>query len=199
MTAYIFQQIAQKSKFEGIDSATRQRDARTWFRSAAQEVSSVNTNQLMNDKKNLVNKMNEESIGSMYMFSYNPKHEKTLPHYDMFPLIFPIGMKNNGFLGMNLHYLPPVLRATLMNNLYETLNNKKYDNTTKLKISYELLNAAGRFKEFKPCIKRYLFSHVVSNFQYVSPEDWDKAIMLPTERFVGKSKDKVWADSMSKI
>lgn len=192
MTAYIFQQIAQKGKFEGIDSAIRQRDARTWFRNAAQEVSSVNTRRLMNDKKNLTNRMTEESIGSMYMFSYNPKHKETLPHYDIFPLIFPIGMKNDGFLGINLHYLPPVLRAILMNHLYETINNKKYDSTTKLKISYELLNGYAKFNYFKPCVKHYLLDYVSGSFLYVEPSNWDIALMLPTERFKKQSKELVW-------
>ena len=192
MTAYIFQQIAQKGKFEGIDSSIRQRDARTWFRNAAQEVSSVNTRRLMNDKKNLTNRITEESIGSMYMFSYNPKHKETLPHYDVFPLIFPIGIMNDGFLGINLHYLPPVLRAILMNRLYETLNNKKYDSTTKLKLSYELLNGYAKFNYFKPCVKHYLLDYVSGSFLYVEPTNWDIALMLPTERFRKQSKELVW-------
>jgi hypothetical protein len=143
--------------------------------------------------------MSPASRGQMFMFFYDPKTKSSLPYYDRFPLIFPINFYKDGFLGINLHYIPPYTRAKLMDSLYSTINNNKYDNTTKLRINYELLNGVGRFNEFKPCIKRYLFSHVVSNFQYVSPDDWDKAIMLPTERFVGKSKDKVWADSMSKI
>jgi hypothetical protein len=195
--AYIFQKLSKQAGKANI-SQKDVADAREWFRNEASNIKSVNTNRLMQSAFDSP-QMSPASIGQMFMFFYDPKTKDSLPYYDRFPLIFPISFYKDGFLGINLHYIPPYTRAKLMDSLYSTINNKKYDSTTKLRISYELLNAAGRFKEFKPCIKRYLFSHVVSNFQYVSPEDWDKAIMLPTERFVGKSKDKVWTDSMSKI
>lgn len=192
MTAYIFQEIAKNNKFRSGNIVSRQESARLWYRKKASEISSVNTSRLMNDKKNLVNVINEESIGSMYMFVYDPKHKQTLPHYDTFPLVFPIDLKSNGFLGINLHYLPPVLRASLMNNLYETINNKKYDSTTRLKISYQLLSGYSKFKYFEPCIKHYLYNYVNSNYLLVEPVNWDIALMLPTERFQKQSKDAVW-------
>ena len=195
--AYIFQKLSKQASRANI-SQNDIADSREWFRTQANNIKSVNAKKLMQTSFDSP-QMSPASIGHMFMFFYDPKTKGTLPYYDRFPLIFPINFYKDGFLGINLHYIPPYTRAKLMDSLYSTINNKKYDSTTKLKINYELLNAAGRFKEFKPCVKRYLFSHVVSNFQYVSPEDWDKAIMLPTERFVGKSKDKVWADSMSKI
>jgi hypothetical protein len=34
---------------------------------------------------------------------------------------------------------------------------------------------------------------------YVFPSEWDIALFLPTERFVGASKTSVWADSRRKI
>jgi len=87
----------------------------------------------------------------------------------------------------------------LMDALYQTANNDRYDETTKLKISYKILDGAARYKEFKPCIKRYLNSQVQSKFMYVFPSEWDIALFLPTERFVGASKSSVWADSRRKI
>lgn len=124
------------------------------------------------------------SIGQMYMFVYDPKHKATLPFYDMYPLVFPIEFYGDGFLGINLHYLPPLARAALLNNLKKLANNNKYDDSTKLAISYELLKAhAVRFKGFENCIKRYLFSHVRSSFHQVSSSDWDKAVLLPLQRW----------------
>jgi hypothetical protein len=78
---------------------------------------------MMNDKENIVNTIDEKSIGKMYTFFYDPKHKETLPYYDLFPLIFVVGPAAGGFLGINLHYLPPVLRAKLMDSLYQILNN----------------------------------------------------------------------------
>lgn len=123
-------------------------------------------------------------IGGMYMFVYDPKYKDVLPFYDMYPLVFPIEFYGDGFLGINLHYLPPMARANLMSSLKSLSNNNKYNDSTKLSISYELLRAhAIRFKGVDNCIKRYLFSHVRSSFHKVSPSDWDKAVLLPLQRW----------------
>lgn len=199
MASYIFTQLAQRGKAEGIDDSVRQRDARTWFRNAAQDVTSVNRNRMLNDKENVVNTIDEKSIGKMYTFFYDPKHKETLPYYDLFPLIFVVGPAAGGFMGINLHYLPPVLRAKLMDSLYQILNNNKYNDTTKLKVSYQVLSSASRFRYFKPCLKHYLSDHVQSNFLNIEPKNWDAALMLPTEKFRKASAEKVWRESREMI
>ena len=102
-------------------------------------------------------------------------------------------------MGINLHYLPPVLRARLMDALYQTINNSKYNDTTKLKISYDILASASKYKYFKPCIKHYLWDHVRGNYLNIEPTNWDSALMLPTEQFKKASKDKVWRESRGMI
>lgn len=200
MTSYIFQKISQGANINRLDLKTKTREAMNWFRNTASQVKSVNRQRLLNDPDNQTTDISEESIGRMYSFFYDPKHKKTLPYYDMFPLVIVIGPKgNDGFLGMNLHYLPPVLRARLMDNLYQTLNNKKFDSTTKLQINYELLNGASRFKYFKPCVKHYLFTHVKSKYLQIEPKYWDIALMLPTEKFVKEEASDIWNISRSKV
>ena len=199
MTAYVFQQIAQRGRAEGIDNSVRQRDSRTWFRQAAQDVTTVNRNRMMNDKENITSSLDEKNIGQMFMFFYDPKHKDTLPYYDTFPLIFLIGFKEKGFMGINLHYLPPFLRAKLMDSLYETLNNNRYDDSTKLRVSYQILASASRFKYFKPCVKHYLAEHVQSNYLNIEPTNWDSALMLPTEQFKKASSERVWRESRAMV
>lgn len=169
--------------------------AREWYRNQAKKVSKaeVETNKVVKEMKGRA--VNKILVGSMYMYRYDPKHKATLPYYDTFPLVFPINKVQGGFLGLNLHYLPPVLRAKLMDALYAQTNNKKYDETTRLKVSYSVLSAATKFKEFKPTIKHYLDRQVKSRFLLVEPSEWDVALFLPTARFEGASKNKVWADS----
>ncbi len=198
MVAYIFQKIADRGTAAGITD-TNTVDARNWFRASAKKINSVNDKRIMKDKERLTNRMGRYSIGRMYMFYYDPKTKDQLPYWDRFPLIFPIEMYPDGFLGINLHYLPPLLRARLMNALYMTLNNEKFDDTTRLRISYSILKSASRFKFFEPCVKRYLFSHVRSRYYYVAPSEWDMALMLPTERFVGAQKAKVFRESSRMI
>jgi hypothetical protein len=200
MTSYIFQKIAQGANTRGLDLKTKTREAISWFRTTASNVRNVNNERLLNDPKNQVGSISSDSIGKMYSFFYDPKHKETLPYYDTFPLVIVIGPKgNNGFLGLNLHYLPPVLRARLMDNLYQTLNNKKFDSTTKMKINYELLSGASRFRYFKPCVKHYLFDHVKSKYLEIEPRFWDIALMLPTETFVKEEASDVWNISRRQV
>lgn len=195
MSSYIFETLAKRGKAEGIDDSVKRRDARAWFRAASQNVNRVSPSRMMNDKKNIVQSLDVNSIGRMYMFFYDPKFKKELPYYDTFPLIFMIGPAKSGFMGINLHYLPPFYRAKLMDAIYQTINNKKYDDTTKLKINYQILASATKFRFFKPCIKHYLNTHVQSGFLNVEPKNWDSALLLPTERFRKATKDTVWSDS----
>lgn len=126
-------------------------------------------------------------IGRMYFFWYDPKHKKTLPVYDRFPLVFPIERYSDGFLGLNLHYLSQGERAELLGRLLKFKSSPNLTDKTKLKLSYDLLSATKRINtQMRPCIKRYLFSHVRSPFIEVPGTEWDRAIELPVELFVVK-------------
>lgn len=136
-------------------------------------------------------------IGFMYTFAYYAKHDKTLPYWDRYPLIFVINRYDDGFLGINLHYLPPRYRAVLMDKLLDLASDDRYTNKTKLIISYKILNAASQLRLFKPCVKRYLYSQLQSKILKINSDTWEPAIYLPTEKFVRASKTKVWSDSIN--
>ena len=53
-------------------------------------------------------------IGAMYMYFYDPKFKDQLPFYDTFPLVLPFGPAKGGFYGINVHYLPYLLRAKVL-------------------------------------------------------------------------------------
>jgi hypothetical protein len=196
MVSKLFSDILKKGKESGhIPGKTT--DSRNWFRQKAKELGKTNeTTVIRSDESKLTNRL---ALGRMYFFMYDPKHKSTLPYYDTFPLIFPVDRTSDGFYGLNLHYLPLKLRATLMDSLYDVTNNSRYDSTTKLKLSYSILKGAERFKLFKPTFKRYLNKHVRSRFLEVYANEWDMALWLQTEQFVGASKTKVWSDSKAII
>ena len=135
----------------------------------------------------------------MLMYVYDPKTKNKLPYYDTFPLVIPIDIKADGFLGLNLHYLPPSFRAILFDNLYSLLNNTAMDKTTRIMATYEILKGAAKFKAYKPCLKRYLTSHIRSARLTVHPQNWDMVMCLPTARFVKESQLKIWSDSLDII
>jgi len=171
--------------------------ARSWYRDTAKSFKNVNERKLLTgDSTRMVNKIKP---GNMYMFQYDPKYKDTLPFYDRFPLIFPYHVESDRFWGLNLHYLPHRLRAQLMDALYSTVNNQRYDETTKLRMNYKLLKSAAKIKYFEPCVKQYLYSQLNSRFLYVYPSEWDIALFLPLERFSKASKQQVWSNSRQMV
>jgi hypothetical protein len=192
MAASLFDDLLLKGIRSGQVPA-RTSTAREWFREKSKELGKVSETKILRDDVSRLK--NRSVVGKMYFFMYDPKHKKTLPYYDTFPLIFPVDKVDGGFYGLNMHYLPLPLRAKLMDALYDITNNKRYDENTKLRLSYGVLKDAERFKLFKPTFKRYLNSNVRSRFIQIQPSEWDIALFLNTEQFVGASKTKVWADS----
>lgn len=168
-------------------------DARDWFRDKAREIRSVQVESII--RKNPEYNKSTIRPGFMYLFNYDPKYKEELPYYDRFPLVFPFEKTEDGFLGMNLHYIPHLYRARLMDQLYDLTNNTRFDATTKLRASYSMLNSAARYKYFKPCVKRYLISHVRSKFLEIPSNEWDIALFLPLERFTKATKNNVYKDS----
>jgi hypothetical protein len=194
--AIIFDEILSKGIRAGQIPA-KEEQARNWYRDTAKKFKRIDERKLM--RADLDRIRAQPKIGHMYMFYYDAKHKETLPYFDRFPMIFPYKKVKGGFMGINMHYLPHVLRAKLMDSLYDIASNDKYDETTKLRISYNVLNSAAKYKWFKPCIKHYLTSQVRSRFIYVYPAEWDIALFLPLERFDGATKSQVWKDSKKLI
>lgn len=148
-------------------------------------------------KRNLRTITGNPEIGRLYMYVYDPKHKKTLPYYDVFPMVFIMDLYDDGFLGMNMHYLPYLLRARLMEELLKHMKSTRRKGKPEkyLDISYTILKAAGANKYFNPTIKRYLTGHIRSPLAEVLEPEWENAIFLPVEQFRKKNKREVWADS----
>lgn len=134
-------------------------------------------------------------IGRMYTFVYQAKGDGTtaLPHWDRHPMVIPIEYYPDGFLALNLHYLHPKLRIILLNKLESF--SKGSGEQQRLAISYKLLKGASGIKEFKPCIKRYLFSHTKTKFVQIPATEWELAAFMPLASFKGATKDKVYKES----
>ena len=187
--AYLIDRIKSSLAKEGLTPRSNQ--ARAWLQSKIKELK-PNRTSLMRDR----NKLKESSvIGKMYFYFYEPKTKDTMPYYDRFPLVIPIESYNDGFLGLNLHYIAPKYRMALLDKLSVTASNKTYDEKTKLRLNYKYLANASRVFEATPCIKRYLFSQIQSRFLEITADEWDIAALLPMESFVGASTNKVYAES----
>lgn len=195
MPAYIFTDILSKATQQDIKVGTQR--ARQFFRREAKSVRTTPSMVMRPDDRSKLT--SRPTIGRMYFFNYDPKLKRQLPYYDRFPLIFMIGPAEGGFYGINLHYLAPTFRARLMDALYDTVTNQNYDESTRLKISYDILKKTSKFRYFKPCIKHYLANKVQGRFLEVSSNEWDIALFLPVERFEKANKRRVFNDSQRKF
>ena len=197
--AELFSDILAKGIRQGQVPA-RTKGAREWYRKQATAAlgKKITEEELVGtqDKGRAKAQLRGEDVyGSMYFFRYDPKHKATLPYYDTFPCIFPINKVKGGILGLNMHYLPPKMRAVLMDALYKTVSDKRYDENTTLQINYKILNSAANLKFFAPCVKMYLAKHVRSKFIKINASEWDTALFLPVQSFQKAGQQTVWADS----
>lgn len=163
----------------------RTQSARSWIASKVADLKiPTNRSNILNDADRIASKT---FIGRMYFFHYDAKYKDTLPVWDKFPLVIPIEMYSDGFLGLNLHYLDPYNRLALLDRLLDFVNNDKYNDTTRMNLSYDLLNSSRRYKLIEGCVKRYLSSHIRSSVIYIEPDSWETAIFLPTAKMVYKT------------
>ena len=175
---------------------TAVKKSQQWFTSQIRNFATAPTPQKLSTSGNLTSTL---MPGNMYLFFYDPKGKDTLPYYDRFPLVLPFAKTPDGFLGLNFHYLPPILRVRLLDRLMVFKNTKDMSEKTKLKFTYSVISNAAKFDLSKPCIKRYISSHVRSRFSLITPEQWVTAMLLPVERFEKVNKEQVWRDSKDKI
>jgi len=141
-------------------------------------------------------KANQFKIGMMYCFFYDPKTKDDLPYWDKFPVVLVLERYNDGFLGLNLHYLPIKYRMAFLSKLMRFAQLTAEDDIKRMRISYEILNSAKRYAEFRPMLKRYLFGRLRSKLLMIQPNEWDVASMLPLQQFKGARTSTVWKDSM---
>ena len=195
----LFQRLQIQAFRAGITPRTK--ESREWFREKARNLRSINRQELMKEdplKRRAQLKTGRDMIGTMQMFFYDPKTKDTLPYYDKFPLIIVVGPAEGGFYGLNLHYLPPVLRAKFLDALMD-LQSSKTSESARFLITYRKLQSVSKLRYFKPCFKHYLNAHVKSKFSEVPAPEWEIATFLPTAQFRKRNSAKVFYDSRQMI
>jgi hypothetical protein len=192
--AKFLENILNNARLKGITSQKSQ-ESIDWFRKNVRKTAVSSSRIVREEQEHLVNSWTNVGFGQLYFVHYDPKHKKTLPVYDTFPLIIPIHRYKDGFLGMNLHYLPPILRAKLLDELYSTESRTDISARKKFNITYSKLISFSNHALVKPTIKRYLGNHFRSRFVKLPYEQWTAAVFLPVENFEKQSKAQVWNNS----
>jgi hypothetical protein len=171
-----------------------------WFRKAAKSSMVPSREEYIRgfDKDRYRNKGNL-AVGQMVTFYYDPKLKAELPYYDLFPLVVIVDIQPDRIHALNLHYLPPFLRARLLDALMSDMTTQRLGNTTKINIDYPKLKAMAKYKWFRPCYKQYLPSHFRSKLMFIHSTEWLPAVFLPTANFQKKTQAQVWSDSQKKV
>jgi len=138
-------------------------------------------------------------MGGMYCFYYDPKTKEKLDYYDRFPMVLVLDRYADGFLGLNLHYLPFQYRIAFLGKLMKFADLNDAGEIERLRVTYDILTASKSLKAFKPCLKRYLTSHIQSKILAIQSNEWDIAAFLPIQQFKKASAAKVWQESMEEI
>lgn len=134
---------------------------------------------------------NPPPIGSLCHYIYDPKHKETLPVWDRFPLTLIIGWYDDGWLGLNLHYLPLPERAAILDALMKIRVNSKSDKNY-AEVSYQFMRQAVGNKIVAQSVKRYLANHLRSSVVLIDQKDWENVIFLSTQQFQKQTVAEVW-------
>lgn len=147
--------------------------------------------------------------GRMYMFNYrNPISKAKADYYDMYPVVLVMNVyeQKDYFQGLNFHYLPPIYRAELMDQLFQYVMNSgtqgdELSTTIRAKleprINYEFMKKRRNLMSFKPLFKRYNMNNVIGQYLYVPPKAWDFIMMMPLARFRKAGINRVYRDSLT--
>jgi hypothetical protein len=138
-------------------------------------------------------------MGGLYYFVYDPKGKDDMPYYDKFPLVMPLKRESDGFLALNFHYLPVKHRIIFAKKLLPLAIYNDDDEIKRIRITYPILNASSKYREFRPCLKKYLYSHIKSRILAVEPQEWDIAMYLPVHQFKKEQAKTVWQESLQDI
>ena len=168
-----------KTVFDKILDTTTGPKSYNWYRKQVKAMAIPGARALINQGRATI----RPKYGVMNLFAYDPKHKKTLPYYDRFPLIMPLQAAKGGFYGLNFHYLPMAQRVKFLRQLSKYASDKNYDRNTR----YNLTGGIENNRYFRLTIKHYLWNHVRSSFLNIPADEMAIGIFLPVARFRGGS------------
>lgn len=205
--------MAQKKQLEeALKTAKRNnktsektQEAKDFIRAKAKVASKENT---LRKSKRRTKLLGDESkvattieYGHMYFYNYDPKYKDILPYYDKYPLVIPFDTYKGNIVGLNLHYLPPKLRAILLDAILDLTDGKSKKQQTKL--TYDIVKSFSASSLAIPCIKQYIPSHITSNIIEIAKDEWNTVVFLPLANWDSKTGSanagRVYTDSKNKI
>jgi hypothetical protein len=141
-------------------------------------------------------KIRRAYFGFPMMFKYSPKHASTLPFYDVLPMPILLAKYPDGFLGLNLHYLPWSKRLQLADRLVRATKNRKRITYPQIKRAWNSLRLPMGYSYL--IIRRYLTAHIQSDIAVFNWENYRAAAVNIPGRWKKKSEKAVFTAMMQK-
>lgn len=140
---------------------------------------------------------NKMKLGYMYTYVYDPKHKKTLPFYDVLPMMVLLGKGGDRMIGLNLHYLPYTWRVKIAKNIMKLLSWKK-------RIKYSDVKKAINSAKVPEgllylCIRVYLYGKIQSNVKEFDSQNYELAIKNVMPQFKKETEENIYKILMSKF
>ena len=128
------------------------------------------------------------NFGMMNLFYYRPKVPEKLQYYDIFPLVIPLGRRlNDGFIGINFHYLSVPQRWLLLERISMFQTPSELDAFDSEESGGDVMALfwpkIKRKRGVKPIVRRYLNKYVKSYYLKIELSEMLIALTLPVERF----------------
>lgn len=132
-------------------------------------------------------------VGRMYTFTYDAKYKNELPYWDKQPVILCIQLHDEGFTGLNFHYLPLDLRVKC---LYLLDHQTRPDDAKIMKVTWDKIIASAARRMGEITIKRYIRKNLRSRLVHIPAKNWYLAMALPLADFKKATEQQV--NSISK-
>ena len=160
-----------------------------WYRQKVQELlPKPQVRRMIREGQKTQKETVRPNFGMMNLFYYRPQGAEKLPYYDIFPLVIPMGRRlNDGFVGINFHYLSVPQRWLLLERLSMFQMPSALD-------AFDSEEGAGdvmalfwskirRKRGVKPIVRRYLTKNIKSRFLKIELSEMLIALAIPMERF----------------
>lgn len=121
-------------------------------------------------------------VGSLITFSYNAKHADKLAFWDKYPCVILFNDFDGFFMGLNLHYVHPQFRKTLLAKVIE-LNKMKIKSDQRFTLAWEQLKMFIKRNGLEISIRKYIKGRM-SGVDYVKGTEWRYVAELPSEKLV---------------
>ena len=134
--------------------------------------------------KDMIKTPVDVNIGQMFFFMYRAE-TPNLPVWDAYPISIIISVSQDHFIGLNLHYIPPILRLLVLDELIKIDKDKRMPVNKRLGTKAIFLEKIKNDKVYAHCVKKYRRDKQRSPLLRIQPSEWITVSQLNLQKWIG--------------